>query len=557
MILTAVLFGTLCLQAKTRNSAHRALTVLGFICQYRVDVVDATIWDEEEAEAELFKPPQLNWSNMMLACFRIFMSFLLKEDSSTKCKALRALGGIFVSQPRLLLQLDQEGLVEELMAEDAGIALQLESLQCWCKILRAEEKRVDGGHAKDKMDSDHGITLSKRISGDQDGDSTLFGGVLTNHATRLFTMTTSKNPILRQAVLEVLGLLLRQGLVNPNDATPYLFACVGDTENDSIRSLALHLLSTEGQKRPDTLRRRICAGVKRAYEFQSAVYSHAGQISPVVSYKVGKETEYQCIFSHVFRECIGKNRKERRGFFKNLLALFRLNAGSLSRKAPQKDLALLQFVAQMLAHLDYGSVDDPLFIIHEITSLVSLAGPDVLDNLSDVLRPVGLASSDKCDDDVAAVDALERAASSQFPSRTNEAVSLSSEHFGMDKFSAHCRDATCLSLALELKSFLRKAYNLSETRCLEYDPSATERICDKAPKMNTQTLFAAVVPRSLIERSARVDKDALIRQYAQFRQLMREETSAEEDLEEEEDDSTMGNDKPVDEMTKKRSVDEV
>lgn len=63
------------------------------------------------------------------------------------------------------------------------------------------------------MESDGTITVSKKISGDQDGDATLFGGVLTNHAQRLFQMTESDSPELRLSALQLLGLLLRQGLV--------------------------------------------------------------------------------------------------------------------------------------------------------------------------------------------------------------------------------------------------------------------------------------------------------------------------------------------------------
>ena len=69
------------------------------------------------------------------------------------------------------------------------------------------------------MDSDRTITAAKRISGDQDSDATLFGGVLTNHASRLFEMTQSRDRTIRFASLEVVGSLLRQGQVNPNEAT--------------------------------------------------------------------------------------------------------------------------------------------------------------------------------------------------------------------------------------------------------------------------------------------------------------------------------------------------
>jgi cohesin loading factor subunit SCC2 len=377
------------------------------------------------------------------------------------------------------------------------------------------------------METDENVTLSKRISGDQDGDAALFGGVLTNHSDRLFAMTKSPDVTIRYAVLEVLGLLLRQGLVNPNEAVPHLFALQGDIENDNIRSLALQFLSAEGEKRPDTLRRRICAGVKQAFEFQRVVCTRIGQVSATVVVKNGRESNIECIFSSVFRECIGNIRKQRHGFFKNLLSLFKLKTDSRGQKAEGKDLALLSFVSQILAHLEYRSADDPLFIIHEITSMVTLQGAETLDKMAAVLRKVGLASSDECDDDIAIEDALERASRSKFPSRTNEAHPLAANSFDMPQFVSLCQDGMAFGLVLRLKSFLRRAYNLSETRCLEYDPSATERICDKgAPKAVTSKPFNASVPQ-VLHATGRVDIDALIRQYAEFRQLMREENNVE------------------------------
>ena len=119
---------------------HRALTVLGIVCQYRVDDdSDATSWDEEvssEVATSLVPHEDLSWTNLLRACYRLFSSFLVKEDVSTQCVALRALGGIFVSQPRLLLQLDSEGQIQSLMADSAAIPLQLEALSCWCTILK-------------------------------------------------------------------------------------------------------------------------------------------------------------------------------------------------------------------------------------------------------------------------------------------------------------------------------------------------------------------------------------------------------------------------------------
>ena len=125
--------------------------------------------------------------------------------------------------------------------------------------------------AKAKMDSKKSITVSKKISGDQDADATLFGGVLTSHAPRLFELMQTQDKALRFASLDLIGHLLRQGQINPNETVPFLLAVQGDVEEDGIRSLALKLLMIEGEKRPDMLRQRVCAGVKQAFLFQKSV----------------------------------------------------------------------------------------------------------------------------------------------------------------------------------------------------------------------------------------------------------------------------------------------
>jgi cohesin loading factor subunit SCC2 len=108
------------------------------------------------------------------------------------------------------------------------------------------------------MESKTNITVSNKISGDQDADATLFGGILTNHAQRLLEMTQFRDEGLRFAALDLIGHLMRQGQVNPNETVPFLLVLKGDVEKDDIHFLALKLLTIEGEKRPDMLRQRVC-----------------------------------------------------------------------------------------------------------------------------------------------------------------------------------------------------------------------------------------------------------------------------------------------------------
>lgn len=100
------------------------------------------MWENEvdstsgrSAADTLFKPKSIEWTNLNVACFRLFSQYLDKLDADTKCKAMKAFGGLFLAQPRLVLQLEKVGLISEVMSENAVFALQMEALDCWKKIL--------------------------------------------------------------------------------------------------------------------------------------------------------------------------------------------------------------------------------------------------------------------------------------------------------------------------------------------------------------------------------------------------------------------------------------
>jgi hypothetical protein len=116
---------------KVRGNVHRALTILGFVCQHRTEHLDAEEWQVET----LVTPDEFSWANVTIACYRMFAQYLSKLDAPTKGVALRAFGCMFVAQPRLMLQLEAVGIIAAVMSDESPLELQLESLQCWRKIL--------------------------------------------------------------------------------------------------------------------------------------------------------------------------------------------------------------------------------------------------------------------------------------------------------------------------------------------------------------------------------------------------------------------------------------
>jgi cohesin loading factor subunit SCC2 len=386
------------------------------------------------------------------------------------------------------------------------------------------------------MDSKKSITVSKKIAGDQDADATLFGGILTSHASRLLQLTQVKDKRLRFAAVDLVGHLLRQGQINPNETIPYLLALQGDVGEHSIRSFALKLLMTEGEKRPDILRQRVYAGIKQAYAFQKHVYPTKTHVSALVKVMNGSSTQCECVFGRVYKECIASVRKQRRGLLSSLLRRFDLQSRkkaieSMGKKAGRSadqilidDLPLLSFTAQVLAYLPYKVASDPLFIIYNINTALALDGPDLLDRLAAFLRPFGLSSSDEMDEANYEEDALELAAKNSSPRRTKDVRRVLDPDFDIKTFSSLCAEAAAQTLLLRLKAFLRDAYVFSETRIVGFNPESresAEKALSKAPtlKFNSvlamESIQAAVEPRAL---------DSMIFQYAEFRKLMRQQS---------------------------------
>ncbi|KAL7576521.1 hypothetical protein ACA910_018019 [Epithemia clementina (nom. ined.)] len=534
-------------QEKIRCNLLRALAVLGSICLHRGRSTKTADDDQFEIPVgELPPSSSISWTNLTMSCYQVIAEYLKKKDPGTKCAALRALGSIFLSEPRLLFALEQVGLVDDIMSPKAPLPLQLEALECWKRILESEEKRIDAGHAKEKMDRDKSITVTKQISGDQDSDSNLFGGVLTSHADRLFEMVGSRDVELRLSSLELLGLLLRQGLVNPNDAVPHLLALQGDVENNSIRSLALEFLIAEGEKRPDMLRQRVRAGVKQACAFQRAVYPQKQHVAALIETESGIES----VFDRVFKECIAPIRKQREGLFSSLLGLFELKelsqsptgASTTRKTSPTRgrdgstDLPLLVFVAQILAHLPYTTALDPLFIIHKIGSIAALQGYQILDNFAILLRPLRIDNSDEWDDTNEDEDPLEKSAKEKFPCRTKHARPLTDGNFDLMSFAKLCQRSGGFVLLMRLKTYLRHVYKLSEIRCFEFNPTEKEKVFDRGIfRIDKPPPFDSKLPVAEIANFSKqkLDVDALIRQYAEFRQSLRAEMASTAKAEEE------------------------
>jgi cohesin loading factor subunit SCC2 len=508
-------------KARAKANLKRALGVMGSICRFHVH--EASSFDSMGIDRKFENA--LSLANIAPLCESMFLNFFGKEEDITRA-ALRAMVGIFLSHPKELLRMEQDGLIAKVMGPCSPEKVQLESLLCWRDILLAEELRVDGGAAKAKMDSKKTITTSKKVSGDQDSDAILCGGILTMHAFRIFEMTESRDASIRYAAVDLTGLLLRQGQLNPSDAVPYMMAVQGDVE-EGIRKRALQILIIEGHKRPDVVRQRLCSGIKRSYLFQKTVHPDIQEVTALITVKREGTEEKECVFGSVYKECVANIKKQRRSLLRNLVRLLDLSSNADSATSRNTgwlmDLELLSYTSQVLAYLPYGFPSDVLFVIRLSDGIISRCGNELLEKLTDYLRPhgfvteKGLAVVDEED------DVIEQAARRRVPHHAKEATGLVDLSFDVVGFAKMCNDAGSIILLLRLKSFLQQLYGLSRLRCNQFDPDKGS-IEKPLLKIATCSIFPSKLPMQGKKMSDDNDLlDAAISQYAQFRQLMREE----------------------------------
>lgn len=489
------------LKDKERNNIHRALSVLGFICRHHNGSSQTIINGDVQDFVEV-SPSDLNWENLPSSCYIIFKTYLTKRDTSTKCKSLRAIAGIFSSYPRIMLAFEQEGTLCEVMSSDAQPELQLEALQCWREILTTEEQRVESGEAKRQMESKANITTSKKISGDQDGDASLIGACCIQHAPRIFAMTSSIDPKIRLNSLLLIETLLRQGLVNPMEMIPVLFGLQGDLKHPQIRLCAHKLLVEETEKRPDMIRQLLSEGIRHCYDFQNKIYKDNDAITAVIRNKGPNNiVQIECIFGQIYKDSIRNSRSHSIRVIKSLLNRF---TSKEPDESPMSRVPLLSFTSEVLAYLPYNHLGDVLFVIHNIATIVSLESNEVLTNMNSFLGPYGLS-----DKDASAIE------SDKFHQIVTKARFKKKDKM---KFAELCAAANSIVLLIRLSTFLREAYGgVTTNRLVEYHPGEKERITDRGISRIDDTLtFCSKFPNATSSDGKQIDLDVLAKQYIEF-----------------------------------------
>lgn len=208
---------------------------------------------------------------------------------------------------------------------------------------------------------------------------------------------------------------------------------------------------------------------------------------------------------------ITNKRTQREGLLKGIISLFEKDPDSEDTHVDL--LPLLSFASEILAHLPYNSLNDPLFIVYHSSCITALDGQAIINRFAEIF------GGDICDPN-ADEDEIERAwkKNSTFDPKNFGLKTKSKQH----QFSQLCINACRILPLLQLKKFLVKAYNLSEARMSEYVPSEKERINEKGVSIGASiAAFSCCLP-PIFDMQQNVIWSNAAEIYASIRLLMRE-----------------------------------
>merc|ERR1719336_1640168 len=348
----------------------------------------------------------------------------------------------------------------------------------------------------------------------------------------------------RQATLQVIKLILQQGLVHPVQIVPYL-VCMATDPDTRVSNAADRELQDIEKKYPGFIHSKLLQGIRLSFRLQEIVHNSEGDGSHVVR-GIRKRNEADALPSALngFLYSILKNTKaQRRGILTSLLKQFDDTAKS--------SLPLMLYLADNLAYIPYTVVDEPLFVIHHIDIMISVSGSNLLQTFKEKLKP---PASCEARTDI----------------KTGKTEYIYDEDLDDDEDSVFDRlpdnvkelqeAITCSQgcmLLLVLREHLKDFYGFPTSRINEYSPTDVSKANERSVNRRNNVRFNPKATIDILSQGDPPDeldddqKRELVQKYIEFKELMNKMDPDEE--EEDEDGNPIKRDKTREEAPPTKS----
>lgn len=466
-----------------RTSLQRCLYTLGLLCrhfdfEHLEPAQDSTAEPAEDADQPLKQ-----------RVFAAVLYFTEHEDEDIRQRALTGLGFMLVRQYDLMLGPEVKELYHHLLNSPLAPAVArvqvLKNLTAYLMEEEAKMIRRDAEWSK--------LSKGENLKEMGDVSSGMASTVVQVYLKDILGAAAHPTLAVRRAALQVLQLILGQGLVHPVQMVPHL-ACLGSDDDKLLRTKADQLLQDLEKKYPGFVQMKALAGMRLSFEMHRSAHTMGSLVR-------GYRSEEAPVSRNGFLYTVLRaTRQSRRAFLLSLLKLFDEQA-----RVP---LAELLYVADNIVYFPYQVQDEPLFVMHHIDVLLSVTGSNLLQTFRESLLPrngVARVEGEDEEDDDDDLDAL----TARLPP-------------DLTPLNESMQAAQGCILLLFVKQTLKDTYGFTDSRIQQYSPNEAAKTYEKALNRRSGVRFN---PEPTLQFLASEDDEQptgeeLCRRYLDFKQLM-------------------------------------
>ncbi|KAG0048551.1 Sister chromatid cohesion protein 2 [Gryganskiella cystojenkinii] len=351
-------------QVIQEHKTRRLVTIVGLLCQHFpfsmaiVESPDETHLTDLKAAMEPTTEENV---------FHLLAS-LCNDDNSRAIQqsALQSLGFLFLSFPSLMTSLASHRIMDSVFAgEDIGMKVEL--LTVYTNFLLKI-------HTTPAMNNENSTGNSLIARAEDHMDAGVASAIMQQYLDRVLRCALQDNRDLQAAAVNVIGQVTSQALVHPVLCMPVAVALEG-SEDPALSGRAFKIHRELHEKHASLIYAKSSECVRTLYMYRHGLL---GATSDTPGYRVMPESNQAVALLDTMYSLAGDKRQTRNALLSGLVKVLDVD---LTVPDVQVDGDYARFIAENLAYLQYRTMEEVYLVIFYLNRIIASTGTTLLESL--------------------------------------------------------------------------------------------------------------------------------------------------------------------------------
>ncbi|KAF9100563.1 Sister chromatid cohesion protein 2 [Mortierella sp. GBA35] len=457
------------------NKTRRLMTIVGLLCKH-FDFEKAIKDHPEEshlAELKAKMPPspqEYVFAILSSLCVRQY-SLVLQQN------ALQSLGFVFMSCP-VLMNSSRSVKIMDSIFSGQEFSLQTELLQIYTGFLLKIQTTPMAEPGK-------GSAYSLVAKAEDHLEAGIGSSIMQRYLDRVLRCALVNDKALQTAAIDVITQVTLQALAHPVLCMPVITA-LETSDDPAISSRVLRIHRDLHQKHASLIYARSMECIRTAYNYRASL---RGAKADVQGYKVLPETGQSVALLYHMYKLASDKRQVRNALLSGLVKLLDVD---LTSAEVEVDGNYARFIAENLAYLEYRTMEEVFFVVFYLNRIIAGCGMTLLQSLTEMSSRSRASDDDSASKEsngkapkrgrknMAPIKPKSKSKKSSAVNEKEEAAQIS-ESGGEDHDDARepvlpvrvmARASVAVETAILLKRCLKRIYDISESKCHQFQPAS-------------------------------------------------------------------------------------